>query len=222
VAFADDAYEAGTPEPSPVSTGAVRSLSRAETWGYLVWGATAAIVAVPEVWALAGNPPWPTISLTAAHLEVLWSPTKAIIVALITAAVVQLMTYRGSRPGGRALRLPLGRFSRAQAAESEEPREIPFAAWYLPLAAAVTAAASALTTSLTADKFVLGYVLYGTMTVALVIIPNVLAYWFAREVPFPTLLRTLEYLDARYHLALLLVCSGLAVLAIHVVAYPWP
>ena len=55
-----------------------------------------------------------------------------------------------------------------------------------------------------------------------VIIPDTAAYVFAREVPFPTLFRTLEYLDARYHPALLVVCSGLTVLAIHIVAYPWP
>jgi hypothetical protein len=222
VAFADDAYETGTSELSPVSTGAVRSLSRPEAWGYLVWGATAAIIAVPEIWALSGSPRWPTISMTAAHLEALWSPTKAVIVALISASVVQLMTYQGSRLGGRALRLPLGRFTRVQAAQAEESREIPFAAWYLPLATVVTAAASTVTALLSTDKFVLGYVLYGTMAVALVIIPDTVAYWSAREVSFPTLFRTLEYLDARYHPALLVVCSGLAVLAIHIVAYPWP
>jgi len=86
----------------------------------------------------------------------------------------------------------------------------------------VTAAASAITASVTTDKFVLGYVLYGTMALMLVIIPDTAAYVFAREVPFPTLFRTLEYLDARYHPALLVVCSGLTVLAIHIVAYPWP
>jgi predicted ribosomally synthesized peptide with SipW-like signal peptide len=109
-----------------------------------------------------------------------------------------------------------------QAAQAEESREIPFAAWYLPLATVVTAAASTVTALLSTDKFVLGYVLYGTMAVALVIIPDTVAYWSAREVSFPTLFRTLEYLDARYHPALLVVCSGLAVLAIHIVAYPWP
>ncbi|HLK42433.1 MAG TPA: hypothetical protein VKV34_03755 [Thermoleophilia bacterium] len=222
MAFADDAYEAGAPELAPVSTRAVRSLSRPEAVGYLVWGAVAAIIAVPEIWALSGSPRWPTISLTAAHLEALWSPTKAVIVALISAAVVQLMTYSGPRPGGGTARLPMGRFTRAQAADAEEAREIPFAAWYLPLAAVVTAAASAITASVTTDKFVLGYVLYGTMALMLVIIPDTAAYVFAREVPFPTLFRTLEYLDARYHPALLVVCSGLTVLAIHIVAYPWP
>jgi hypothetical protein len=222
VAFADDTYEAGTPELAPVSSRSVRSLSRAEAWGYAVWGAVAAIIAVPEIWALSGSPRWPTISLTAAHLEAMWSPTKAVIVALIAAAVVQLMTYRGPWPGGRTLRMPLGRYTRVQAAEAAEPSEIPLAAWYLPLAAAVTAAASVVTATLTADKFALGYVLYGTMALTLVIIPDALAYWFAKEVPFPTLFRTLEYLDARYHPALLVVCSGLTVLAIHIVAYPWP
>jgi hypothetical protein len=182
-----------------------------------VWGATGLVIGIPEVWALVGDPRWPTISATAAHLEELWSPTKAVIVGLISAAVIQLLTYSRGRPG-LTRRTELGRLTRAGA----EPRPLAFGVWYLPAGMLVCAAAGAITAMLTTDEFVLGYVLYGTMAVTLLIIPNALAYWWARQVPFPTLYRTLEYLDARYHPALVLVCSLLAVLAVHIVAYPWP
>jgi hypothetical protein len=218
VAVADDAFEAETPERLPGLASALAAPSRPETWGYIVWGLTGLVIGVPEVWALVGDPRWPTISATSAHLEVLWSPTKAVVVGLITAAVVQLVTYPRSRPGRRVQRTRLGRLTR----QGGEPRLLAFGFWYLPAAMLVSAVAGAITAALTTDRFVLGYVLYGTMALTLLIIPNALAYWWAREVPFPTLYRTLEYLDARYHPALVLVCSLLAILAVHIVAYPWP
>jgi hypothetical protein len=60
------------------------------------------------------------------------------------------------------------------------------------------------------------------MAVAFLVVPNVLAFWFAKEVPFPTLFRTLSDLDKRWHSAVMVVVAGLAVLAVHLVAYPWP
>jgi hypothetical protein len=200
----------------------------AEAWGYLVWGLTGAAIAFPEVWALAGTPRWPTISATVGHLEQLWSPTKALVVALITAAVVQMITYPPTRneyrlSGDRLRwRTRTGRLTKADPASAPGPRELPFAAAYFPAALAVTAAAATLAAQLSDDRFVLGYALYGAMAVTLLAVPNALAYWWAAEVPFPTLLRTLEYLDARFHPAVVAICSGLAVLAIHIVAYPWP
>lgn len=68
----------------------------------------------------------------------------------------------------------------------------------------------------------MGYVIYSLMAVAFLIVPNVLAFWFAREVPFPTLFRTLSDLDKRWHSAVMVVVAGLAVLVVHLVAYPWP
>jgi hypothetical protein len=67
-----------------------------------------------------------------------------------------------------------------------------------------------------------GYVLYGLIAVAFLIVPNVLAYGFAKEVPFPTLFRTLADLDRRWHPLVLIIVAGLSVLVVHLVAYPWP
>src|SRR5579859_4739363 len=92
-----DAREAGAQDPPERAAVSANALSRLEVWGYAVWGLTAVVVAVPEIWALAGSPRWPTVSATAARLEELWSPTKAIVVALVTAVLVQLITYPPTR-----------------------------------------------------------------------------------------------------------------------------
>jgi hypothetical protein len=86
----------------------------------------------------------------------------------------------------------------------------------------VVAVGGAVTAAQGASKFTVGYVIYGLMAVAFLVVPNVLAFWFAKEVPFPTLFRTLSDLDKRWHSAVMVVVAGLAVLAVHLVAYPWP
>jgi hypothetical protein len=197
-----------------------------EWWGYAVWGFVGALIAVSELWAAAGNPWWPTISATVGHLERLWSPVKIIVVALIAAGAVQVLTnppFRANyeqRPG-RALRRRTenGRLTKSWANNQEM---LPLAAGYFPAAVIAVAAAAAGAAILGGDKFVVGYVLYGVMAIAFLIIPNVLAFFCAREVPFPTLLRTLEDLDSRLHSAVLIIVAGLVVLVIHLVAYPWP
>ena len=93
---------------------------------------------------------------------------------------------------------------------------------YFPLAVAVMAAARAVTAALGASKLTVGYVIYCLMAVAFLIVPNVLAFWIAKEVPFPTLFRTLSDLDKRWHSAVMVVAAGLPMLAVHLVAYPWP
>src|SRR5258707_873449 len=64
-------------------------------------------------------------------------------------------------------------------------------------------------------RFMLAYVLYGTIALFWVAIPSVLAYWFARDVPWPTLFATIANLQRRLHLVGLIVAIGLSVLAIH-------
>lgn len=224
MAVTGDAFEAAKPQLAQERAAGVGALSRTEAWGYVVWGLTGVVIAVPEVWALVGSPRWPTISATAAHLEKLWSPTKAIVVGLIAAVIVELVSYPPNRSEyptatGVVRRTVLGRLTRAQ---TSEPPILASGVWYFPAALVATAAAGMLAASLSGDAFVLGYAIYGTMAVALLVVPNALAYWWAREVPFPTLFRTLEYLDRRFHPALLLVSAALTVLAIHIVAYPWP
>jgi hypothetical protein len=195
-------------------------------WGYGVWLFVGAVIATSELWAVAGNPWWPTISATTGHLEQLWSPVKIIVVALIAAGATQLVSYpphrrEFGRTGRRAprWRTASGRLTKAPGGQAEPIRH---AELYFPAAVAVIAGAAAAAASLSSNKFVVGYVLYGLIAVAFLVIPNVLAFWFAKDVPFPTLFRTLADLDEVWHPAVLIIVAGLSVLAVHLVAYPWP
>jgi hypothetical protein len=93
---------------------------------------------------------------------------------------------------------------------------------YVPLAAAAIAAGSIIAAVVSGDYWVEGYVIYGLIAIFLVIIPNVLAYWFAREVPWPTLLTTITNLERRWRPAAVVVLAGLVILLLHLALPPWP
>src|SRR5947208_1511788 len=83
-------------------------------------------------------------------------------------------------------RTPEGRLARAGPGEGDEGfehedrnKELP-AIWYFLAATAVVIGASALTASLTGDRYVLGYVLYGLLGTFWIVIRNVAAYLFKR------------------------------------------
>lgn len=163
------------------------SLRPRERWGYGLWLFTGGVIAVPELWAASGATRWPTISATVGHLEKLWSPVKIIVVALIAAGAAQALA-NPVQDGER--RTPAGRLMRGTRQSAEVVS-------YFPAA------------TLTSATFTIGYVLYGLIALGFGIVPNALGYWFAKDVPFPPLLRTLADLDRRWYPA-------------DLAAYPWP
>ena len=55
------------------------------------------------------------------------------------------------------------------------------------------------------------------------ILRSILAFWFRTDgVPFPTLFKTVKYLQRRVHPLATVLVAGLAVLAVHLALYPWP
>src|SRR5207244_930815 len=46
----------------------------------------------------------------------------------------------------------------------------------------------------TMTKFQIGYALYGTLALAGVVVPSILAFWFRKDFAFPTFFRTVAYL----------------------------
>jgi hypothetical protein len=54
------------------------------------------------------------------------------------------------------------------------------------------------------------------------VIPECLAYFGKSFTPFPGAARTAANLAARWPLASVIVLAGLAILAVHLVFYPWP
>jgi hypothetical protein len=180
-------------------------VGRFERIGYVVWGAVALVIAVPEFWALfSDDAPWPTISGTIGHLEDLWHPTAVIVVAAIVVAAALATGY--GRPQQRV------------------PTVAPAGDWwpflYLGSAAVFTAGAGLVTSALVDDRFVLGYVIYGLIGFFFLLLPALLGWLLV--VPFPSLFATLRDLERRVPLFALVVLAGLVILLIHLALYPWP
>jgi hypothetical protein len=200
-------------------TAKTRGITAMERWGYAVWFFVAIVFAIPEAWAGFGSPPWPTLSITVAHLESLFPGTRVIIVALIVLLIFQAVRYPfragASRPPPG--RTPGGRRIRGHGQASPVP-----ALAYLLVALAAVAGGSLITASLTSDMYVLGYVIYSLFAIFFVAIPNALAFWIARDVPFPTFFRTMGDLEQRWRLVAVVVVWALVILALHLVFFPWP
>jgi hypothetical protein len=197
-----------------------------EWWGYGVWLFVGLVFGVPESWAGITNPPWPALSDTVGHLEQLWHPVRVIVVALMVFLVFHAVRYPPGQMGEFAARegkperarTPCGRVARSGGCA---PRAVPVFV-YFPLAVGVVAGGSVVAAVAGSDMFVLGYVIYGLIAIFLVIIPNALAFWFATEVPFPTLYRTVANLERRWRPAAMVIVAGLVVLMFHLVFFPWP
>jgi hypothetical protein len=192
-------------------------LSTKEKWGYGVWLFVGLVFGVPESWAGLASPPWPSLSNTVAHLEALWSPVAVIVVALTVIVVFQVVRYPPGAGGPGSGRTEGGRLTRRPGQASPVPAYL-----YFPLALAVVAAGSVIAAVASSDMFVLGYTIYGLLAVFCVIVPDLLAYWFARDVPFPTLARTVVNLERRWPPAAMIIVAGLVVLMFHLAFFPWP
>ncbi|MCW3037597.1 MAG: hypothetical protein JWM17_2909 [Actinobacteria bacterium] len=213
------------------NSGRFAHVDRSEVWGYVVWGAMALVIAIPEITAAVDHKvPWPTISGMTGHLEYRWSWVALIVVALIVFAAFHSVTYRWSLPGDLATqanqrklrRTPAGRLTRALDESSGSEKDELSTRWLL-IAFAVVAVGGLLAARLKPHgKFFLGYVLYGLIAVVWVVVPNVLAFWFAKDVAFPTLFRTVAYLERRLHFVAVILLVGYVILLIHLALYPWP
>ncbi len=203
-----------------------RGVGARERCGYGVWLFVGLVFGVPESWAGITNPPWPALSDTVGHLEQLWHPVKVTVVALIVFIVFHAARYPPGHTGEIAARegeperarTPHGRFARRGTGAASAVSV--FA--YFPLAIGVVVGGSVIAAIAGSDAFVLGYVIYGLIAIFLVIIPNALAFWFAKEVPFPTLYRTVADLERRWRPAAMVIVAGLVVLMFHLVFFPWP
>ena len=67
-----------------------------------------------------------------------------------------------------------------------------------------------------------GYVLYSLIAIVWVVVPNVAAYRFKRDVPFTTLFFTVRCLSRRLQFVAAVIAALLVILLIHLALYPWP
>ncbi|MDX6486440.1 MAG: hypothetical protein QOF43_1593 [Gaiellaceae bacterium] len=162
-----------------------------------------------------GNGPWPTISGTTGHLEDIWKPTAVLVVAVIVVATAKSLGY-GSK----------GQLDRAD--DATRTKRLPYA--YFWVSVAVILAGAVLTATLVDDgpesRYVEGYVIYGLIALFFFVVPEVivpvLSHWIKIDVFFPSLFRTLAYLERRLPWVALVVVAGLVILLIHLALYPWP
>jgi len=198
----------------------------AEFWGYLMWGLAALAIAGPELASVFRLGDWPTISATVGHLESAHSWVRLIVTFVIVVlgyyAVPQLIMHPETKQAVLAGRqcTANGRYTRDASAVRSEGM-----GGYLVLAVAalvvgVIFAAGA--RHIHSGTFVGAYVMYGLIAVLWVIVPSVLALFFGREVPFPTLFRTIGYLERRAHPVAAVLLALLVILLLHLTLYPWP
>jgi hypothetical protein len=218
-------------------------VTRSEKWGYVVWSVVGAAIAVPEIWAAAAGNAfiWPTISGTVGHLEDRWAIVALVPVALLAGAALALGRFHNGvtlQADGEALiRTPEGRLAKAGKVELAPDKPVPEIvvnpslglagrrSWsvlrYVLLSVAIISVCS-LVASTSGNKWLTGYVLYSLIFIFGMVIPNALAYWKRRDVPFTTLLFTLRTLQRRLHLVAVVIAAGLMVLLLHLAIYPWP
>jgi hypothetical protein len=179
-------------------------------WGYAVWSVVGLTILVPDLTAAIDNTvPWPTISATVGELEWVWSPTAVVVVAVIVYTAIHAVRPAGRTPGGRYT--PGG-----------APGGVVSPYLYFPIAIAAIVIGSVIAAEAAKSPYDLAYVLYPLIGFFAVVVPSALAVARAWDVPFPTLFRTMGYLERRLPVATYVILAGLVILLIHLAFYPWP
>ena len=212
-------------------------VTRSEGWGYAVWAAMGVVIGVPEIWAAVAGSDfiWPTISTTVGHLQGRWP-----VVALVPVALIVMSAYSVFRvpPASTALqadfqalgRTPQGRLAKeemtleqlaAGGVPSGEGRQEFGVVRYFAFATAVVVG-GALIASPSDNRFLVGYVLYSLIGIFWVVLPNAIAYWFKKDIPFTTMFFTVASLGRRFQFVAALVAALLMILLLHLAFYPWP
>jgi hypothetical protein len=186
--------------------------------GYAFWGPVVGAILIVEVLGAAGDwlkkhlsidVHWPTISSTVGHLENRWTIVAALVVGLIGASAYLALAGDSDR------KTSLGR-TRLRAGPT---RPLPFYTAAVPIVATIVAWVVA--RSITEEKLVVGYWIYGTLAVFGIVVPSLLLLAKA-EVQFPTLFFTARRLQRHNHWVATALVASLAILVIHLALYPWP
>jgi hypothetical protein len=212
-------------------------VSPSEAWGYAVWAAMGVVIAVPEVWAAVAGSDfiWPTISTTVGHVQDRWP-----VIALIPVALIVMAGYSVFRvgPASTALqadmqalgRTPQGRLAKQEVSFEQlagggvpavEGRTEFGVVRYFAVATGIVIL-GALAAAPSANRFLVGYVLYSLIGIFWVVVPNAAAYWLKKDIPFTTMFFTVRSLGRRLQLVAALVAALLVILLLHLAFYPWP
>ncbi len=223
---------------------------RREAWGYVFWIPVIFLLflpaeLIPAIWEKAN---WPTFSTTIGHLEYLWGPVGLFVIWLMVFTAVNATARRRLRQKARDGKLtkagyridPEGGRLVWRRRTTPQPLNRPLALLrvppapppaghegqvrmrlYLPGSAALIAAGAAV-------AFIFGgywpgaYVLWTLVAFFVLVLPSILAFFYAKLVSFPTLFQTVANLRGHVHMVGTAVLAFLAALALHLGFYPWP
>src|SRR5215472_6827683 len=219
---------------------------------FVIWGAVALVIAIPEIWGSVAPHWFYSISRTTGALENSWNPTRIIVVALLVAGtVVAIKRPPGARkvPGEKRLGVPeltkdrqaphwdqhwegLSRTERGRIKADrfqpwpEKRNKIVSIAMEV-LAVVVLAAAVVAIIGwhfvTVRSPFTLSLILYGAIFLVFGVIPNLVAYFGGPDAPFRTVFYTVEWFGRLWGgITKLIFLGGMGVLLMHLAFYPWP
>lgn len=224
-------------------------------WGYLVWVVMGGVLAVPEITAAKANRalPFTTISEMTGHLERRHTWVELLVVASIVLAVFSITRIRPSQSGAAgaggagprrtvAGRLTLRAPPSAATAKTTKDFDDELAPTVFVVAAVLSLVVIGVATWAAtywwydARHFHPAYVLYGLLFFLWLGVPSVVALVGGRDVPFPTLFRSVANLEEWLKkqtwpwtlgpvlgwLVSYVIVAGLVILLIHLTLYPYP
>ena len=217
--------------------------------GYLIWGVAAAVIAIPELLAAAGAGlgflHFKTISETTGHLERYHPWVELVVVAGIVFfaySYFRTSPHADERPnlgrtrGGRLTMDDHADHDARERFDRDEPTRIFLVAAAVVLVGVALATLAAIKWWDDERHFHPSYVLYGLLFLFWLVIPSLVVFFAGREVPFPTLFRTVRNLEQWLEGARLprnlgpllawvvtyVILTGLVILLIHLTLYPYP
>jgi hypothetical protein len=199
-----------------------------ERWGYIWWGLVGAVVAVPELSAtFIKKAPYPTISGFIGHFEQTQEWIAIIVIGVLVWAGFRAIrltqtemhhTKTGSNEARKLRRVRGDWLTKAPRWKTVEHPMI-----LLVVAALVVLGPCLLVVFVWGShKYLLGGVMYGLIGLFFIGIPAWVAYKFGQLLPYPTLFATFKSLEQRWRPGAVIIGSGITVLMIHLVFYPWP
>jgi hypothetical protein len=221
-------------------------------WGYLVWVGAALMIAVPEFTAAIshGALGFITISETIGHLERRHSWVELGVIAAIVLIVYSLIRLSPQQAGapaaaGGATRTTGGRLTFHPTAGSTRPPQdfdddlAPVIFAVAAVAALAAVAVGGWAASMWWDdphRYHVSYVIYIPLALLWLVIPNLVAVFAGADVPFPTMVRTVQNLEGWLEnrswpwalgpkaawVVTYVIFWGLVVLLIHLLLYPFP
>jgi hypothetical protein len=192
-------------------------------WGYLVWGLTGLVIAVPEIWAAKwpDNARFPTISGTVGYIEYWHDWVALLVIAVLVWAAFHALEFRSPE---KYVQSPhhtnAGRYTLVTPKDPFTGIEVGI---YYAVALACTIGGPLLVDHWRPkDEYLMGEVMYGSIALFAFVLPGTAALFWGKDVPFTTLFATIQNIKEKARPVAILFGAGIAILLLHLALYPWP